>query len=213
MPRCATSRQRRAVRCPRARSWPPEFGLPGSDARRSARVAETTAGHRCHARRTLAHSETAWRLRHIRRSILKDEAPIVSVVETGRRDRSAVDSLGRAMGSAASLATTFFTDLPFSGEVNLLTTGAIGPGGFLGRNAAARRRLHGDRRADRGGRLVGARRDEPGRPVLVDRCRRIPVPRRGSTRLPIRLLVQRAGLSRRESRRARSRCRRQPKCR
>jgi hypothetical protein len=35
---------------------------------------------------------------------------------------------GRAMDSAASLATTFFTDLPFSGEVNLLTTGAFGPG-------------------------------------------------------------------------------------
>ena len=32
------------------------------------------------------------------------------------------------MDSAASLATTFFTDLPFSGEVNLLTTGAFGPG-------------------------------------------------------------------------------------
>jgi hypothetical protein len=31
------------------------------------------------------------------------------------------------MDSAASLATTFFTDLPFTGEVNLLTTGAIGP--------------------------------------------------------------------------------------
>ena len=35
---------------------------------------------------------------------------------------------GRAMDSAASLATSLFADLPFSGEVNLLTTGAFAPG-------------------------------------------------------------------------------------
>jgi TonB dependent receptor len=38
---------------------------------------------------------------------------------------------GRAMGSVSSLATTFFTDLPFSGEVNVLTTSAFSRPGEL----------------------------------------------------------------------------------
>ncbi len=82
-----------------------------------------------------SHSETAWRLRHIKRGILKDASPIVSVVErdadisSDQFDSGSV--LGRAMGSAASLATTFFTDLPFTGEVNLLTTSAFAPGGWF----------------------------------------------------------------------------------
>jgi Carboxypeptidase regulatory-like domain/TonB dependent receptor len=76
------------------------------------------------------HSETAWRLRHIKRSILKDASPITTLVE--QDEEIAPGSLfGRAMGSAASLATTFFTDLPFSGEVNLLTTSALGPEGLF----------------------------------------------------------------------------------
>jgi Carboxypeptidase regulatory-like domain/TonB dependent receptor len=70
------------------------------------------------------HGETAWRLRHIKRSILKDSAPIVTVVERDPEISSGT-LFGRAMGSAASLATTFFTDLPFSGEVNVLTTSAF----------------------------------------------------------------------------------------
>jgi len=36
--------------------------------------------------------------------------------------------LSRAFDSAATLATTLFTDLPFSGEVNVLTTGSVAPG-------------------------------------------------------------------------------------
>jgi Carboxypeptidase regulatory-like domain/TonB dependent receptor len=77
-----------------------------------------------------SHSETAFRLRHIKRSILKDAAPITTIVEA---DEEIVPGslFGRAMGSAASLATTFFTDLPFSGEVNVLTTSAVGPEGLF----------------------------------------------------------------------------------
>jgi hypothetical protein len=82
------------------------------------------------ARGEHSHSETAWRLRHIKRGILKDASPIVAVVE--RDPEIPTGSLfGRAMVSAASMATTFFTDLPFSGEVNLLTTSAFGPEGLF----------------------------------------------------------------------------------
>jgi hypothetical protein len=70
------------------------------------------------------HNETAWRLRHIKRSILKESSPIITVVD---RDPEITPGtlFTRAVGSAASIATTFFSDLPFSGEVNLLTTSAF----------------------------------------------------------------------------------------
>ena len=45
---------------------------------------------------------------------------------------------GRAMGSAASVATSLFTDFPFSGEVNFLTTGAVAPGALLSSTALPR---------------------------------------------------------------------------
>lgn len=73
------------------------------------------------------HSETAWRLRHIKRSILKDASPVITLVE---RDAEIEPGsiFGRAVDSAAGFATSLFTELPFSGEVNLLTTGVYGPG-------------------------------------------------------------------------------------
>lgn len=86
------------------------------------------------------HTEIAWRLRHLKRSILKDSTAIASLVE--RDDEIQGGSvLGRAVDSAASLAATFFTDLPFSGEVNVLTTSAFAPGnlfqdGFFPRGVA-----------------------------------------------------------------------------
>jgi carboxypeptidase family protein/TonB-dependent receptor-like protein len=86
------------------------------------------------ARDDHSHTETAWRLRHIQRGVLKDSSPIVRVVESETEIPAGIEPgsiLGRAMVSAASFATTFFTDLPFSGEVNLLTTSAIGSEGFF----------------------------------------------------------------------------------
>jgi hypothetical protein len=73
------------------------------------------------------HNETAWRLRHIKRSILKDASPVVAFAGDDS-DLSSGSMFGRAIDSAASLAATVFTELPFSGEVNLLTTGAFAPG-------------------------------------------------------------------------------------
>jgi hypothetical protein len=80
------------------------------------------------------HTETAWRLRHIKRSILKQDGSVVSIADAAADQEipgSDPPSLfGRALDNAASLATSFFTDTPFSGEVNLLTTSssqAAGP--------------------------------------------------------------------------------------
>jgi TonB dependent receptor/Carboxypeptidase regulatory-like domain len=83
------------------------------------------------------HDEAAWRTRHLPRSILKDAAPIT--VFTDEEPILPTASLfGRAMGSAASIATSLFTDFPFSGEVNILTTGALAPGALLSRTALPR---------------------------------------------------------------------------
>jgi hypothetical protein len=73
------------------------------------------------------HSELVWRLRHSGRSILKDSSTFVTIVERDG-DISHGSIFGRAVDSAASFAATLFTELPFSGEVNLLTTSAFAPG-------------------------------------------------------------------------------------
>ena len=83
------------------------------------------------------HSETAWRLRHIKRSVLKQDGGVVSIADAAREFSddgipSAPGSIfGRAFDSAASMAATFFTATPFSGEVNFLTTSAFGQGPLL----------------------------------------------------------------------------------
>jgi hypothetical protein len=83
------------------------------------------------------HDEAAFRLRHLKRSILKDAAPILVLTD----DQAVVPTpslFGRAMGSAANIASSFFTDFPFSGEVNFLTTGAVAPGAMLSTTALPR---------------------------------------------------------------------------
>jgi hypothetical protein len=75
------------------------------------------------------HSETAWRLRHVKRSVLKDDGSTVTIADAAA-DQTIPDepaspwtaSFGRAFDNAASVAANFFTATPFSGEVNLLTT-------------------------------------------------------------------------------------------
>jgi hypothetical protein len=78
------------------------------------------------------HSETAWRLRHIKRSILKDRSNAIVVATDETLSDGSV--FGRAMGGAvnfASYATSLFADLPLTGEVNLLTSSFV-PGDLFG---------------------------------------------------------------------------------
>ena len=98
------------------------FNLP--QAERSGEAVEDAA------KDTHPHSETAWRLRHIKRSILKDRSNAI-IVAGNDEPLPAASVFGRAIGGAADFAayaTGLFTDLPLNGEVNLLTTGAFGPG-------------------------------------------------------------------------------------
>lgn len=68
------------------------------------------------------HGEVAWRLRHLKRSVLKDAAP--GIVDLGH-DSSFLDgsiaTVTRAVGTPARYASSFFTELPLTGQVNLLT--------------------------------------------------------------------------------------------
>ena len=70
-----------------------------------------------------AHGEVAWRMRHGKRSVLKDAED--AVAQLGR-DASLVehsfDGLGWAVGSSARMATALFSDLPVNGQINFLTT-------------------------------------------------------------------------------------------
>jgi hypothetical protein len=107
------------------------FDLPSVDSNESEPASATNAAE------DHPHTDTAWRLRHIRRSILKDASSLIAATD----DAAAVPAsslFGRAFDSAASVATSLFADLPFSGEVNLLTTGAFGPGELFAGDALPR---------------------------------------------------------------------------
>src|SRR5688572_5200004 len=66
------------------------------------------------------HDEVAWRLRHLKRSVLKEQG-------LGRPFGDAVDDgtwsgLGKAVGGSARLASSILADFPLAGQFNLLTT-------------------------------------------------------------------------------------------
>jgi hypothetical protein len=73
------------------------------------------------------HSETAWKLRHVGRSVLKDAA-MSPVQQTDEEPGSGAWIPGhavRAANAAARMAASVIADLPLKGEVNLLTTGTL----------------------------------------------------------------------------------------
>ncbi len=108
------------------------FDVPRADAAQPAAAAEAAGTKDDHA-----HTETAWRLRHLPRSILRDSTSTASIVED-EGGESPGSFFGRGLNATASLASSFFTDLPFSGEVNLLTTGALGQGALFSGGALPR---------------------------------------------------------------------------
>jgi hypothetical protein len=75
------------------------------------------------------HSEIAWRLRHVKRSVLKQDGEVVAI--DANADEPLPAPTGSFIGRAVDGATSFFTATPFSGEVNLLTTSAVRDGSIL----------------------------------------------------------------------------------
>ena len=71
-------------------------------------------------------SDVAWRLSHARRSILKDVDQAIAGTNAAAGNSFATPhTLSRAMESSARLASNFFTDTPFFGQVNILTTSSF----------------------------------------------------------------------------------------
>ena len=68
------------------------------------------------------HDEVAWRLRHLKRSVLKDAEQIIAGFEDDESFADgAFDSLSRAVHVPVRLASVF-ADVPLDGQINLLTT-------------------------------------------------------------------------------------------
>ena len=69
------------------------------------------------------HDEVAWRLRHLKRSVLKDsEQAIADLDGDDSLLGESLSGIGRAFGSSARLASSLFDDLFVSGQFNLITT-------------------------------------------------------------------------------------------
>jgi hypothetical protein len=92
------------------------FGLDASQSA-AVKMAETTAPAASDEATDEAASETAWRLRHLPRSILKDVA--TDAVWTSNVEQESRWFSRRS--SAAMVPIAFFSDLPLSGQVNLMT--------------------------------------------------------------------------------------------
>ncbi len=73
-----------------------------------------------------AHTDLAWRLRHLRRSVLRDTAPAGAEL-LGQPDQPAGDEgfFDRAFYESARVAASFFRDTNFDGRFNWLTTGSL----------------------------------------------------------------------------------------
>jgi hypothetical protein len=87
--------------------------VAGDDAQAAVQPAEPEHGH----------DEVAWRLRHLKRSVLKDTGE--AIADTSGDVSLFGDSLSglsRAVGQSARLASSLFDDLSFSGQFNLITT-------------------------------------------------------------------------------------------
>jgi hypothetical protein len=69
------------------------------------------------------HDEVAWRMRHSRRSVLKEaEAQIAALDDSDNSRRETRAGVTHAIGAPARLATALFAGIPLTGQINLLTT-------------------------------------------------------------------------------------------
>jgi hypothetical protein len=71
---------------------------------------------------THEHDEVAWRLRRVKRSVLKDVENAVAELGADAPEHGRLAGFGRTLGDSARYATTLFSDLAVNGELNLLTT-------------------------------------------------------------------------------------------
>ena len=69
------------------------------------------------------HSELAWRLRHLRRSVLKNvNTTVLPADDEPSFLEGSLAGLARAVGNPVRFASDFISTLPFNGQINLLTS-------------------------------------------------------------------------------------------
>jgi hypothetical protein len=70
------------------------------------------------------HGEVAWRLRHLKRSVLKDAGAGLIAAQGGEGSflDDSLGGLGRAVAAPARLAASLFDEVPLNGQVDLLTS-------------------------------------------------------------------------------------------
>lgn len=68
------------------------------------------------------HDEVAWRMRHGKRSVLKDAEWAVAGLDDPSLFERSREGVARAVSQSARLASALFSDLSLNGEINLLTT-------------------------------------------------------------------------------------------
>lgn len=70
-------------------------------------------------------SETAWRIRHARRSVLKDATLPEGLIDGDGDEGGLSVPFERAFGVSARMATSLFADAALTGQVNILTAGSF----------------------------------------------------------------------------------------
>ena len=102
---------------------PAGFGAaPPADTSRPDDATPSTASHASAG----DSGEIAWRLNHARRSILKDvDQAIVATNAPAPTSFTSPHVFSHAVESSARLASNFFTDTPFFGQFNILTTSSF----------------------------------------------------------------------------------------
>ena len=137
---------RRRARSPRARSWRRDSSSLDSTLtdQPDSTTADASSDH--------PHTETAWRLRHIKRSILKDSSSVLPFTDTADGDDVEMrpgSALWRAIDSTASCRDQFLRRHAALGRGQSADDRGLCPWRpVLGRNGAAWRRLPLDRPAD-----------------------------------------------------------------
>lgn len=71
------------------------------------------------------HGEVSWRLRHLKRSVLKDAATGLFAYAGDSLLGDSLAGLGRAVGTPAKFASSLFNDVPWNGHVDLLTSASF----------------------------------------------------------------------------------------
>ncbi len=68
------------------------------------------------------HGEVAWRLRHLKRSVLKDASTgLIDLGDSVSFQEDPLTAFTRAAAASARIASALFTELPVNGQFNLLT--------------------------------------------------------------------------------------------